>query len=245
MTNNVTPAWCDYEAGHPAHIDERKFPARYCPGDLEFQRPTWCPILVPHEAHRAQNQFGGWNECSGKTFSVAEQRQASARISSKFPVEKVISDARPEPMSEEILVNVLEITERFRELQEAHERKLEEAFKVGGLGEVFRLGQSSNPFKHLRHDYKTAVFPLVYGVSGGPVPTFEEWIASALALISEKARAEYAQHVDSVRRSESQRLYGHPGASAGVGETAEGRTQALREAFLNFLVPKDLPNESN
>ena len=222
MTNNTPADWCDYESGHPAHIDFRAFHERYCPGDLEPQSPLWCPILVPHDAHRAQNQFGGWNECSGKKLPV--------RIG---PVEDV------NPNSEYVLKNVQLLGDRFREIQESHERDLEEAFNRGGLREVYRLGINANPLKHLRRDYKNAVFPLAYGVGGGPVPTFAEWLATALSHISTRATAEYAEHVETVRRSESQRLYGHTGASAGVGQTEEGRTEALREAFLKFLSPTD------
>lgn len=222
MTNNFPADWCDYAPGHLAHIDTRAFPERYCPGDLEPQSPLWCPIRVPHEAHRAQNQFGGWNECSGKM---------------NFP--KISSTEAPEVFPDYVLANVQHLNQRFQEILEEHERELEEAFKRGGLKEVYRLGQDTRTLGHLRRDYKTAVFPLVYGMGGGHVPTLEEWLATVLAHISERASAEYAEHVETVRRSESQRLYGHTGASAGVGQTEEGRTEALREAFLKFLSPTD------
>ena len=69
--------------------------------------------------------------------------------------------------------------------------------------------------------------------------------ATALSHISTRATAEYAEHVETVRRSESQRLYGHTGASAGVGQTEEGRTEALREAFLKFLLPDNHNEDTN
>lgn len=183
MTNNIPADWCDYESGHPAHIDSRAFPERYCPGDLEPQSPLWCPILVPHEAHRTQNQFGGWNECSGK---------------SNFPV--ISSTKAPEVTPEYVLKNVQALGARFREIQETHEQKLEEIFKEHGLEGVFLYGKSNRALDHLRGDYKSAVFPLVYGMGNGAVPTFEEWMATALAHISKRATAEYAAHVESVRR---------------------------------------------
>ena len=60
--------WCCTRSGvSPCNCHRAQFVALLSqPTPTAEPSPLWCADDTPHDAHRARNEFGGWNECTGR-----------------------------------------------------------------------------------------------------------------------------------------------------------------------------------